>query len=256
MKIAIGIPCYNCENQIPRALREIDSVLSHMPEILEVLIIDNRSTDNTLNTSIETIKTLKHKSKFSVYKNKLNVGLGGSHKVAFNLTNQKNLTHLMIFHGDHQASALDMENLVRLSLQNDNVTALGSRFINLQLLNGYSYIRIAGNIALNWLYSACTFKKIHDLGSGLNLFNIKDIQQDQLKTFDNGFTFNMDLLLHLIDQKVNFKYVPIRWSTTDQISNAHAFKVGFKTLTKLATWLLKKKSVSIGTYETELLFRG
>ena len=256
MKIAIGIPCYNCENQIPRALQEIDSVLNEIPEVSEVFVIDNQSKDSSLNVSIETIKKLNHKSKFSVYKNKLNVGLGGSHKIAFNLTIKNNLTHLMIFHGDHQASALDMKALVQLSTQNKETTVLGARFINLSLLNGYSYIRIAGNIILNWLYTVACFRKIYDLGSGLNLFKVLDIQQEKLKAFDNGFTFNMDLLLHLIEQKINFIYVPIRWSTTDQISNAHALKVGSKTLTKLVQWKLNKKSVDTGSHETELVFRG
>ena len=256
MKIVVGIPCYNCEGQISRALTEIDSVLAQNPQIEAVYIIDNQSPDATIQNAINSIKTLQHRSLFSVYRNVTNVGLGGTHKVAFNLAKQNNFSHLMIFHGDHQASAFDITNLLAESKLSFNITTLGARFINLSLLNGYSAIRIVGNIGLNFLYTLATFKKIYDLGSGLNLFRIQDFDFDEVKYFDNGFTFNMDLLLNIIERKIEFKYVPISWSTTDQISNAHALKVGIKTLIKLLNWLINKKAKSSANYQTELIFSG
>ena len=58
-------------------------------------------------------------------------------------------------------------------------------------LNGYSFIRIWGNYIFNWLFSIVTKEKVYDLGSGLNIYNIK-IFKDKfycLKYPDN-LTFN------------------------------------------------------------------
>lgn len=240
MKITVAVTCYNCENQIARALTEIDSILGSVSEISEVVVIDNCSTDSTFKTAKGILSQLGHSQKYKVIQNANNVGLGGSHKVAFNLARESRSSHLLIFHGDHQASALDIQAVVQSSLANKSTTCLGARFLNLSLLSGYSLVRTAGNIILNQLYSLFCRKKIHDLGSGLNLFKVSDFDPNALQNFDDGFTFNMDLLLYLVEKKIEFNYHPIRWSTSDQISNARALKVGFKTLTKLFSWLVRK----------------
>lgn len=239
MKITVAVTCYNCENQIARALIEIDSILGSAPEISEIVIIDNRSTDKTFKVANDTLKHLGHSQKFNVIQNSKNVGLGGSHKIAFELSKQYQSSHLLIFHGDHQSSALDIRALIQTSLENNSATCLGARFLNLSLLNGYSFVRTAGNIYLNLLYSIFCRKKIYDLGSGLNLFKVSDFDLNAMQSFDDGFTYNMDLLLYLVEKKRPFKYHPIRWSTSDQISNAHALQVGFKTMTKLFNWLAR-----------------
>jgi dolichol-phosphate mannosyltransferase len=239
MKITVAVTCYNCENQIVRALTEIDSILESVPEISLITVIDNLSTDNTLKLANGSLKAFKHPHKFRIFQNSKNIGLGGSHKVAFEMAQQNESSHLLIFHGDHQASALDIKSLIELSISKNSVTCLGARFLNLSLLSGYSLTRTAGNILLNFAYTFFCRQKIYDLGSGLNLFKLSDFNPDAMRNFDDGFTYNMDLLLYLVEHKIPFKYHPIRWSNSDQISNAHALKVGFKSLTKLLNWVAR-----------------
>lgn len=239
MKITVAVTCYNCENQIARALTEIDSILGSTPEISEIAVIDNRSLDNSFKVANDILKQLHYPQKFKVFQNIKNLGLGGSHKVAFELARQNQSSHLLIFHGDHQASALDIPALIQTSVANNSVTCLGARFLDLSLLSGYSLVRTAGNIFLNLLYSVFCRKKIYDLGSGLNLFKLTDFNLNAMQNFDDGFTYNMDLLLYMVEQKLRFKYHPVRWSTSDQISNARALQVGFKTVTKLLKWLAR-----------------
>lgn len=253
MNIALFIPCYNCENQISRTLKDIDSILTDDLPIVGVYIIDNQSQDRTIKVAQDTISMLYYSTKFKVYRNYENVGLGGSHKIAFSLAKKMKISHLMIFHGDHQASAIDIPLLIKNSQLNQDSTILGSRFTNMQLLSGYSLLRIIGNLLLNVLYSIFTFKKITDLGSGLNLFNLADIDMHEVQNFDNGFTFNMDLLLYLIRNKKKISYAPIHWSTSDQISNAHALRVGNKTLFKLFKWCIHIKPTNQQHFDSELI---
>ena len=106
-------------------------------------------------------------------------------------------------------------------------------------LIGYSIIRKYGNIILNYIYTLFKLKSVKDLGSGLNIFSTNFLKKVNYLEFDDGFTFNMDILLSLINHKANIKFIPITWSETDQISNAKALSVGFKTLNKL--FFLKSK---------------
>lgn len=253
MKIAIAIPCYNCELQILRVLRELDSMINEQKLIKEVFIIENNSSDQTLSQTLKEIENLKNKSIFFVYQNQENIGLGGTHKIAFTLAKQKDFTHLLILHGDHQASTHDVPVLIENLVQKNGITTLGSRFLNLKNLSGYSQIRKTGNIVLNVIYSIATRKKISDLGSGLNIFRTGDFPSEVYQNFDNGFTFNMDILLYMIRKKIEFQYIPIKWSTIDQISNAKSLKVGLKTLTKLVKWVFSVQIKNKEHFETKLI---
>ena len=64
-KILIAIPCYNCEKQIPRVLSTINKDLASRVE--EIAVIDNGSTDNTVNAALSMKKLPAIKSKLHVY---------------------------------------------------------------------------------------------------------------------------------------------------------------------------------------------
>lgn len=253
MKIAIAIPCYNCELQIERVLRELDPILGEQKLIKEVFIIENNSTDKTLSRALEVVTHLKNKELFYIYKNIENIGLGGTHKIAFTLAKQKDFTHLLILHGDHQASIYDVPVLIENIIQKNGITTLGSRFLSLKNLSGYSQTRKMGNIILNLIYSIVTREKISDLGSGLNIFRISDFPSEIYQNFDNEFTFNMDILLYIIRKNIEFQYVPIKWSTVDQVSNAKSLKVGFKTLKKLFDWVFSIQIKNKEHFKTKLI---
>lgn len=253
MNVLVAIPCYNCELQIARVLKELDGVLDECPWIKKVAVIDNRSKDRTAETAGKCIETLKHSRIFHVYRNTVNAGLGGTHKIAFTMADKEGFTHLMILHGDHQATPRDIPALFREAVANPATTVLGSRFRDLSLLSGFSKIRIAGNLGLNVLYTLGSGRKVSDLGSGLNLFCMNDVKLNEIQKFDNGFAFNMDLLLYFIKNRRKLIYVPIHWSTTDQISNVNALKVGWKTTKILFLWMLHKFPNESGHTETEKL---
>ncbi len=253
MKIAIAIPCYNCEVQIRRLLFELDKVLTNQKLISEVYIIENNSTDATLAEAIRTVAELPSKKYFSVYRNLKNIGLGGTHKIAFTVAKSNMMTHLILLHGDHQATANDIPLIIEYLHRKNGVNILGSRFLNLRNLSGYSFLRKSGNLALNRVYSVVTNVQVMDLGSGLNAFRLADFDPEVYQNFDDGFTFNMDLLLYLIGKKIAFKYVPIKWTTVDQISNARALSVGLKTLIKLFRWRFSLPNENEKHFESEKL---
>lgn len=256
MKIAIAIPCYNCEVQIKRLLFELDIVLTKQELISEVFLIENKGTDSTLAEALRTISELKTKHHFSIFQNPKNIGLGGTHKIAFTLAKERAMSHLIVLHGDHQATPNDIPFLIEKLLEYKGVSVLGSRFLNLHNLSGYSLLRKAGNLALNRIYTFVTKVTVSDLGSGLNAFRVADFDPIEYQNFDDGFTFNMDLLLYLIEKKIAFQYVPIKWTTVDQISNARALSVGLNTLIKLFRWIFSLKKRNQSHFDTKKISIG
>lgn len=233
-KVLIAIPSYRCEKQITRTLDEIDSKLADRVE--EIAVIDNGSPDNTVAKAIEYKKTGRLKN-LHIYQNVENYNLGGTHKVAFLKAKAMGCTHVVILHGDNQAKSDEANSLLDYALQHpESQTVLGSRFNKKSRLNGYDKKRIFGNKVLNAFYSVLTLRKCEDLGSGLNVFAVKDLDQKSYLEFADKLTFNFELLLDLIKRKVNFAYMPISWREEDQVSNARNINIFSTAIKNLLRW--------------------
>lgn len=237
-KVLIAIPAYRCEKQITRVLDEIDDELA--ARVAEIAVIDNGSPDGTVAAALAYKKTGRLKN-LHVYKNKDNYNLGGTHKVAFLKAQQMGLTHVVILHGDNQAKSDEAKLLLDYAEAHPATqTVLGSRFSKGSKLQGYDWKRIWGNRVLNIVYTILTGRNCKDLGSGLNLFALRDLDQSTYLEFADKLTFNFELLLDLIKRKVKFAYVPITWREEDQMSNARNFNVAKIAFINVVQWRLGK----------------
>ena len=103
--ILLFIPGYNCEKQIARVLEQLDaSVLKYFKEII---MVNNRSTDNTEKTVQEWMQA--HTDiPMKLLRNDENYGLGGSHKVAFQYAMDNEFDYIVVLHGDDQGNIHDI----------------------------------------------------------------------------------------------------------------------------------------------------
>ena len=71
-EVSVIIPCYNAERLIERAL---NSVISQTTPPREIILIDDASTDDTLN-ELERLKDLHEEFSISIIQNEKNLGPG------------------------------------------------------------------------------------------------------------------------------------------------------------------------------------
>lgn len=244
-RILVAIPCYNCAPQIPRVINGFDKKL--LDRVEKVMIIDNQSTQPTIAEAAKAIEALgEGKEKFEIFRNDNNYNLGGSHKVAFLRALEEGYDYVAILHGDDQAKTQELHELIDQAEQHPEVDAiLGTRFMIGSRLQGYSLVRILGNVGLNWLFSLITLRSTKDLGSGLNLFKMSTLADKRFLGFINTLTFNIDLLLDYYKKKAKLIWWPISWSETDQVSNAKAIQIGLNALRQLGLW-------RVGTREKQI----
>jgi glycosyltransferase involved in cell wall biosynthesis len=240
MRICVVIPAYKCEKQITRVLEGFDESLR--AKIERVKVIENRSPDSTLDCVVEYTRGAGWTGFIEVWRNNNNYGLGGTHKVAFLAAIHEGYDYLAILHGDAQALTSDLARLIDYATKHPDCAAvLGARFMRGSKLTGYSTLRTWGNHGLNMLYSLLSFKRTYDMGSGLNLFRVKDLKEMDFLGFQDAFTFNHDLLLTYFRRRAKVAFVPISWFETDQISNAKTFQVGWKALKTLLDWRMGRE---------------
>ena len=226
-KILVFIPGYNCEKQIVRVLKQFDeNVLKHIEEIIYV---NNRSTDNTEKVVLDYKK--EHKElPVKVLRNDANYNLGGSHKVAFNYALKNKFDYVIVLHGDDQGDIHDLLPYLENEEYKKFDCLLGSRFLKDSKLKGYSKFRIFGNRVFNIIYSMCIGKNIKDLGSGLNMYNTKILENNFYHKFPDRLTFNCCMLFAADYYKQTTKFFPITWREEDQISNVKMFSQAKITL--------------------------
>jgi glycosyltransferase involved in cell wall biosynthesis len=240
VNVVIAIPAYNCAQQIGRVLDEITPEVA--ARVAEIWVIDNQSTDDTLERAVEYRRSGRL-ANLRVFRNRQNNSLGGTHKVAFEHARAKGRTHVVILHGDNQARSDEVALLLdHAEAHPETLTVLGSRFSRRSRLQGYDAKRVWGNRVLNAVYSTVALRRLEDLGSGLNLFALRDLDPATYLRFANKLTFNYELILDLVARGVRFAFVPITWREEDQVSNARNWSIFRTALRNLALWRLGRRT--------------
>ena len=257
-KILLFIPAYNCEKQIIRVLEQLDENV--FKYIDEVIVINNKSTDNTEKVVNEYIKNNKNKN-IKLLRNNENYGLGGSHKVAFDYAKKNEFNYVMILHGDDQGSVKDLIPYIENGEYKKHDCILGARFMKGSKLIGYSKFRTFGNRVYDLLFSIVVHKKIYDLGSGLNLYKVDMLKNEFYKMFPDNLMFNYCMILASNYYKHDICFKPISWREDDQVSNVKMFNQAVTVLKMLGKyWVNKKKfmekdlrQVKIENYAAEVI---
>ncbi|MES2204575.1 MAG: glycosyltransferase family 2 protein [Pseudomonadota bacterium] len=216
VRTMIFIPTFNCEKQIPRVLSKIDSAIQQYIE--EVVIVDNRSTDNTIEAAIAGSAGIS--KKLTILKNNQNYNLGGSIKRAFLYAIENKYDYMITLHGDDQADIRDFLPLLQSGEYKNEDLVIGARFHKKSTLQGYSVTRILGNRVLNVVCSVINRRRVDDLIAGINCFKIDFFKNKFFLNFPDNLTFDAHVLLYAFNKKANVKYVPITWREEDQVSNA------------------------------------
>lgn len=241
----IFIPCYNCENQIRRV---IDKLPQHIFNEADILIVDNSSTDSTLNNILISKESHPKKDQIKVMKNQSNYGLGGSFKSAFNYARENGYKFFAIFHGDDQAKMEDLLKLMAYTKTEQSFAALfGARFHKNSKPINYSKKRHLANLSLNLLVSALTLSWVSEIGSGLNLFKIENYSHDFIESLPNHIAFDLQILLYSIDNKLRYQFIPISWESSDETSTVNDLSTGITVLKELFLWKLSLKRSSMTT---------
>lgn len=259
-RILVFIPMYNCEKQIPRVIAKIAALGRRQQLFSRVMVVDNRSQDGSLEAAVRAVKTLAIPA--TVLRNRQNVSLGGSHKVAFNYALEHGYDTVVVLHGDDQGNIADVVPHIESGAYRKYDSFLGSRFMKGSKLHNYSAVRVLGNHVMNAFVSVICLRRITDLGSGLNLYNRKYLESRFYMFFSNGLTFNNYMLFSGVHSRSSFAFFPISWGEDDQVSNAKMFRQAMEIVSMALKFRLRPKSLFAGrpnqysrmAYESDEIF--
>ncbi len=238
-KILLFIPMYNCQKQITRVLGQLtDEVCSYLSE---VIIVNNRSTDEGEQVVQQYLEEKKLPIKASLLRNDANYGLGGSHKVAFDYSIKNGFDYMIVLHGDDQGDISNILPYLKNKEYEKYDCFLGARFMKGSKLQGYSKFRTFGNRVYDFLFSIGCKYKVYDLGSGLNMYKVEILKDKFYLKYKDNLVFNYCMVMGSSYYKHNVKFFPIVWREDDQVSNVKMMSQAMTVLKLLASFVFNKK---------------
>lgn len=246
-RILLFIPAYNCAPQIPRVIAQLTPEVREL--VTETIVVNNRSTDATEDAARTALAGLSdHSAK--ILRNDGNYGLGGSHKVAFNYARANGFDHVIVLHGDDQGSIADLVPHLKAGAHRNVDCLLGARFMKGSRLSGYSPFRTFGNVVFNTIYAVAAGRAIYDLGSGLNLYAVRKLEDAFYLRCANDLTFNYHMLLRSIAAGWRIQFFPLEWREDDQLSNVRLVRQALRVLGIAASYAFTRRAYLASDHAT------
>ena len=192
-KLSIVIPCYNEENNVEPLFKKIEELLN-LDKDLEIIIVENGSTDNTKNNIFNS--HLVHKEKIKVHKIDENIGYGHGIMSGVKVADGEFIGWC---HADLQTEPKDVYDAYQKNLdtlKNDRIVIKGLRKNRNFFDNFFTF-------CMSVIASIIFFRLINDINAQPKLFS-KDFK-NHLIDYPNDFS--LDLYFLIIAKIKNYKII-------------------------------------------------
>ena len=198
MKLVVIIPAYNEEKTIAQVIREIPRNIEEINEV-EVLVIDDGSTDNT-------VKEAKSAGAMVVSRTK-NEGLGISFSTGIREALRQEADIIVNIDADNQFDSNDIPKLIKPILENRADMVTGARFKEGKIIPNMSELKRRGNKFFVWLVNLMTGNKFTDVSCGFRAYSRNTALY--LNLFGR-FTYTQEVFLDLVNKNKRIEEVPIK----------------------------------------------
>lgn len=236
-KILIFIPAYNVEKQILRVLKRIP-IQSLSEHLIQILIIEDCSKDNTKLVIENYIKADPNKNLVKVINNEKNYGYGRVQKIAFNYALKNNFDYVIMLHGDAQYEPEKIPEFISNLINTDADAIFGSRFINSRepLKSGMPLNRYFGNRSVTFIQNLIVGTKMTEFHSGYRSFKINVLKNINFEKNSDDFYFDSEIIVQMAKKKFIIKEIPIATIYGDEVSNLKPIKYGINVLISTAKY--------------------
>lgn len=202
MTLSVIIPVYNENENIIRTIKNLNNIRSKVKK-LEIIFIDDFSTDNTLSF---LQKYSKRYSFIKFYKNKKK-GLGSAVETGIKKSKNKFVT---IFMCDSSDSTYDLIRYYKIISLNKYDAVLGSRFLKKSKTKDYPLFKLFLNRLFNNFVKIIFFSNYNDFTNAFKIYK-KSALKELLPIVSENFNVFLEIPLKIILRKHTYKIIPISW---------------------------------------------
>lgn len=182
-KIVVVMPAYNAAKTVEKTFKEIPFNI-----VDDVILTDDYSTDNTVNTAKRL--GIKH-----VLTHKKNIGYGGNQKTCYDKALELNADIIIMLHPDYQYTPKLIPAMCDLVANNVNDVVLGSRILSEGAVkNGMPIYKYISNRFLTLFQNILMSQKLSEYHTGYRCFNAETLKKIDYNSNSNDFVFDNQLL--------------------------------------------------------------
>lgn len=201
MKLVIQIPCYNEEKDLPRTLKEIPRLISGIDEV-EILIIDDGSTDNTKDVALA--HGVKHIISFSQ-----NKGLAKAFNAGVSYALNIGADIIVNTDADNQYPGKEIPKLIAPILEGKAEIVIGDRQI--KNLRHFSFLKKVLEKIGSWFVRKLSHTSVPDVVSGFRAYSRNAaIRMNVI----SEYSYTVETLIQAGREEITIASVPINVNPT------------------------------------------
>lgn len=223
--LSIIIPAYNEARRLPQSLRDIKTFFSRFPENYEVIVIVEKSSDNTVQLAQAEVAGDLH---FKIVDNKVRRGKGFAVRTGMLMAQGK---YQFFMDADLSTPLSEVISfLAELESHQDIDILIGNRkHPKTNLIKKQNPLRQKMGETFNHFVQSFAFGGIQDTQCGFKAFK-KDVSRNIFSRQTlNGFSFDVEVLLLARQMNYKIKDLPVKWINSPD-SKVHVIKDSFKML--------------------------
>lgn len=216
-KITVLIPCFNEEKGIADVIKKFpQEKVKDRGYSLEIVIIDNNSTDNTAEVARSMGATVIHESK---------KGKGNAMKAGFYYISE-DTDYVVMLDGDDTYRPQEILNLIEpLELEVGDVV-IGSRLSGYISEGSMTTVSRIGNVLFSFLVRSFYRVKVTDVLTGYFAWKREAIERLRPHLKSHGFTIEMEMVTKMARMGEKIQCVPISYDVRKGETKISAFKDG------------------------------
>jgi len=203
MSLSIIIPCRNEEENIKTTIDEISNYLEGKVQNFEINIINDFSTDKTL----DKVKYISREKKFVKVFDNSNIGLGGAINLGIEKSTKK---YSVIVMADLSDSPKDILSYYEEITKKNLDAVLGSRFTSISKVEDYPKKKLILNRIFNYIVKILFWHNYNDFTNAFKIYRTNTLKEIKPIVSEN-FNVFLEIPLKIIIRDYRFSIIPIDW---------------------------------------------
>jgi glycosyltransferase involved in cell wall biosynthesis len=244
-RIGIVVVAYNAESTLASVLDRVPK--DFRPRISEVFVCDDHSGDGTYEVGLR-YKEDSADLPLTVIRHPQNLGYGGNQKAGYRMAIDADLDIVVLLHGDGQYAPECLPDIVAPLERGEADAVMGSRMMTkgTALKGGMPLYKYVGNRVLTHFENTVLGTKLSEFHSGYRAYSVKALKEIQFERNSDGFNFDTQIIIQLVDAGKRIVEVPIPTYYGDEICYVDGLKYAKDITADVVRYRFEKLGFDVG----------
>ena len=215
-RVLVFIVAYHAESTILQVLERIPALAGYD---VEVLLIDDGSTDATFATSERLRRLNTYRHRLTVLANPVNQGYGGNQKLGYHYAIENNFDYVALVHGDGQYAPEMLPEILAPLVRGEADVVLGSRMLTPggARRGGMPLYKRIGNRLLTWYQNRVLHCRLSEFHTGYKACSVALLRRIPFDLNSNVFHFDTEIIIQFLRAQARIQEIPIPTHYGDEI---------------------------------------